>query len=163
MFITAGAISASVGLVCFANPQWISDTNQTAQIVFALASLWVLNIGLNVMQGPGSALSIEMCTVKQQKMGNAIISTLSALSGIITNLLGFVNLTRFLPFFQDDAHALLYIGVITVIVTLIPTLIAGKEKRFVPKRRAIEGTKKDRKSTRLNSSHRNTSRMPSSA
>jgi hypothetical protein len=83
-----------------------------------------------------------MCTVKQQKMGNAIISTLSALSGIITNLLGFVNLTRFLPFFQDDAHALLYIGVITVIVTLIPTLIAGKEKRFVPKRRAIEGTKK---------------------
>lgn len=101
-------------------------------IVFALISLWILNIGLNMMQGPGWALVLDICPISQQKTGNSIVSTLSALSGILTNLLGFVNIVKFLPFFQDNAHALLYIGVIVLNLTLIPTVIAGKEKRYKP-------------------------------
>ena len=87
-----------------------------------------------MMQGPGWALVLDMCSPEQQKTGNAVVSTLSALGGILTNLLGFINLVAFLPFFTDNAHALLYIGVIVVLVTLIPTLIAGQEKRFVAKK-----------------------------
>jgi hypothetical protein len=85
------------------------------------------------MQGPGWALVLDMCGTdsEQQKRGNAIVSTLGALSGIMTNLLGFADLVKWFPFFQDNAHALFYIGVIVVIVTLIPTLLAAKEKRYV--------------------------------
>ena len=108
------------------------DDNNTIMIGFALVSLWVLNIGLNMMQGPGWALVLDICPVSQQKAGNSMVSTLSALSGILTNLLGFVNLVEFLPFFEDNAHALLYIGVIVVLLTLIPTILAGNEKRYVP-------------------------------
>ena len=43
------------------------------------------------------------------------------------------------------------------------TLMRHFLKRFAPGADRFEGVKTDRKSTRLNSSHRNTSRMPSSA
>lgn len=130
-------MTATIGLICFANPQWLAelvgdDENTTIMIVFALISLWILNIGLNMMQGPGWALVLDICPISQQKQGNSIVSTLSALSGILTNLLGFVNIVKYLPFFEDNAHALLYIGVIVLNLTLIPTVLAGKEKRYVP-------------------------------
>ena len=137
VFVTLGAAIAVVGLICFANPQWLAeliqqDGNQTIMIVFALISLWVLNIGLNMMQGPGWALVLDLCPGTQQKTGNAIVSALSAFSGILTNLLGFVDIVKYLPFFEDNAHALLYIGVLVIIITLVPTLLAASEKKYVP-------------------------------
>ena len=136
-FIIFGAVISVVGLICFANPQWLAvicgqPDNTTIQIVFAIISLWVLNIGLNIMQGPGWALVMDLCGSRNQKKGNAVVSTLAAASGILTNLLGFVDLVKIFPFFKDSAHALFYIGVIVVILSLIPTVIAAREKRYVP-------------------------------
>ena len=68
---------------------------------------------------------------KDQKKGNAIVASLTALSGVVTNLLGFVNLVKFLPFFEDNTHALFYIGVIVICICIPSTLFFGTEKRFV--------------------------------
>lgn len=85
-----------------------------------------------IILGPGWALVLDLCPESQQKTGNAVVSALSAFSGILTNLLGFVDIVKYVPIFEDNAHALLYIGVFVVIVTLIPTVLAGNEKKYIP-------------------------------
>ena len=116
--------------------------------IFAVFSLWVLNIGLNILQGPAWALVLDICGEEQQNQGNAIYSAFGAAAGIATNLLGFVDITKFLPFFQDNSHAIFYIGVVVMLLCLIPTLLAAKEIRYVPEPR-MEGEKEESPFKRL--------------
>jgi hypothetical protein len=56
-----------------------------------------------------------------------LVSFLSSSAGVLCNVLGFVNLATFLPFFGTNAQAVFYTGMFFVLVTVIPTLLLANE------------------------------------
>jgi len=114
--------------------EWMGDRNgsHTYAIVVCLIAMWILNIGLNVVQAAGWTLVLDVCAADQQQQGNAIVSFLSSGAGVICNVLGFINLAKFFPFFGSNAQAVFYIGMVCVLLSCIPTFIVGKEVPYKP-------------------------------
>eukprot|EP01095_Lingulamoeba_sp_RSL-Kostka_P004012 TRINITY_DN15114_c0_g1_i1.p1 TRINITY_DN15114_c0_g1~~TRINITY_DN15114_c0_g1_i1.p1 ORF type:complete len:501 (-),score=156.62 TRINITY_DN15114_c0_g1_i1:137-1639(-) len=120
-FIAYGVFLGVVGMLAFANPILLAKViglggNKNAEIFFAIAALWILNIGLNIAQGPAMALIADLCPQSQQKMGQAFSSVIGGSAGVICYFLGFLN-----PVY------LFYASIVVLIIFTLPTLIFAKE------------------------------------
>jgi len=118
----------------FANAQNLGKAteNDMVAIVVASSALWVTHIGFNIIQAAGCGLMLDLCQhAEELDIGTAAGSALNGFAGILAAFIGFIDFTSFLPFFDSNIEAVFYIGVILVILTTLPTLIAGKEKVWV--------------------------------
>eukprot|EP01114_Cavostelium_apophysatum_P000664 TRINITY_DN10607_c0_g1_i1.p1 TRINITY_DN10607_c0_g1~~TRINITY_DN10607_c0_g1_i1.p1 ORF type:complete len:484 (+),score=88.05 TRINITY_DN10607_c0_g1_i1:45-1496(+) len=139
-FILAGVVLAVVGMLLFANPlqiaRWFgykTEQGNTPAIVIAIVALWLLNIGLNITQGPSWALVLDLTPSDQQSRSNAVISFMSSFASLTANLIAFINFSAFLH--VSNATALFYIGLFFILAFALPTLIGAKE---VPLSRALK-------------------------
>eukprot|EP01094_Clydonella_sp_ATCC50884_P000635 TRINITY_DN10481_c0_g1_i2.p1 TRINITY_DN10481_c0_g1~~TRINITY_DN10481_c0_g1_i2.p1 ORF type:complete len:419 (+),score=79.19 TRINITY_DN10481_c0_g1_i2:199-1455(+) len=130
-FVLAGLLIALAGFVLFANPDrmasWVGGGNTTA-IVLAICSLWVLNIGLNLMQGTAWTIVIDRVPRSQQMSAQSLVSFLGAFASVGANLCGMINFVAFAPFFEDNNHAVFYIGAVVLLATTLPTLLFADER-----------------------------------
>src|SRR3989338_242630 len=84
-FILFGAVMGSVGMLLFAYPAQLSRLlhgGQPLAITLAILALWVMNIGLNIIQGPAWALLFDLLPAEQQASGNAVLAVLAAVAGL---------------------------------------------------------------------------------
>lgn len=111
----------------------------------ALIGLWIMNIFLNMMQGPARALVNDLVSPDQLQTANAIVTTVMALSNIIANISG-AQLFRKDSQNKEPYLILFNIGAGVLLLSALPTLLFAKEERHVIK----EGmTKKGVKDTFL--------------
>jgi len=97
----------------------------------ATSALWITHIGFNIIQAAGCGLMLDLCQQAEElDIGTAAGSALNGLAGILAAGVGFVPFERYLPYFGEN-EVVFYIGVVIVILTTLPTLIAGKEKQWV--------------------------------
>jgi len=134
-FILGGLVLGVIGMVLFANsvPLGKAMSSDTVSIVVAASSLWITHIGFNIIQAAGCGLMLDTCRLDDElDIATAAGSALNGLAGILAAFIGFIDFVSFLPFFTSNLEAVFYAGVVLVIGTTIPTLVAGKEKPFVP-------------------------------
>jgi len=101
-------ISGTLGLLVFGNSkefgEAVSDeqsTSRSVAIVVAIVSLWALNIGLNIVQSPAWALTLDICrTSTEVTKGTASNTALSATGTLLANGLGYINIISILTFFK---------------------------------------------------------------
>lgn len=133
-FILVGAVMGVLGMLLFAYPQELGDAlggGNTLSIIIAIVALWIMNIGLNIIQGPGWALVFDCLPQSQQSVGNAVLSVLGASAGLSAALLGAAPLTDAFPFLGTQQMALFWIGILLLISSVIPALVFAPEQRFV--------------------------------
>jgi Na+/melibiose symporter-like transporter len=139
VFIIGGVVAGTIGLLVFGNSKTIGDalssdesTSRTIAIVVSITSLWALNIGLNVVQSPAWALTLDICNNDAEvTKSTAAVTALSATGTLAANLLGFANLVALLTFFNSNTQAMFYIGTACLFLSCFPTLLLGKEKSGV--------------------------------
>jgi len=135
-FIIAGTIVCAVGMAIIANSSLLgnmmgddengnSASDHTRAIVLAIVGLWIMNLCVNIIQGPARAIIADIVSEEEQQTGNSMVAGVMGISAVIANLVGAQFFGRPEPY-----RWLFLIGVIFVLFSMIPTLIAAKEKQF---------------------------------
>eukprot|EP01091_Cochliopodium_minus_P016725 TRINITY_DN6349_c0_g1_i1.p1 TRINITY_DN6349_c0_g1~~TRINITY_DN6349_c0_g1_i1.p1 ORF type:complete len:478 (-),score=90.73 TRINITY_DN6349_c0_g1_i1:14-1447(-) len=135
-FIFFGTIFCVVGMAMVGNSvllgNWLGDTpngetmhDHYRALIFAIAGLWLMNLCVNIIQGPSRAIVADLVSQEEQQTGNAMVSNVMGISAIIASVVG-------AQFFEtsDPYFWLFMIGVAVVLFSIVPTMIAAKEKRF---------------------------------
>jgi len=117
-------------MLFFANSRTIADSmkqlNYNFAIVVAIVSLWIMNIGLNVVQAAGTALLLDCCKTENDKnLGMSMSSFLGGGAQLVATLLGYVNFVAYIHLFNDNYEYLFYICTVFTILTTIPTLLVN--------------------------------------
>lgn len=74
------------------------------------------------------AFILDVCSSDEQRDSlTAYFTATSGLALILANFLGFVDFKASLPFFQSNAQAIFYLGIIVIVIFTIPTLFILKE------------------------------------
>eukprot|EP01133_Synstelium_polycarpum_P006565 gene6565-7611_t len=132
-FITAGAFfcvvsllaiafSPDIGLLCGDNKNGTTPHDFKIGILIAIIGFCVMNLAVNVMQGPTRSLVADLAGDKQQ-LGNAMAANTMGLASIVANIIG-ATLSQL-----DDCYRIIFvIGAAFTAVSIIPTLIVSKEK-----------------------------------
>jgi len=135
-FILAGLILGVMGMVLFANSINLghATNSETVAIVIAVSSLWITHIGFNIIQAAGCGLMLDTCKQNEElDIATAAASALNGLAGILAAFIGFIDFTSYITFFSSNIEAVFYIGVLLVIITTLPSMLAANEKVFVAK------------------------------
>lgn len=99
-----------------------------SQIIFSFAFV-VMNIALNILQGPARSLVGDVVPVHQQIVANTIATIMNGVGAIIVNVLGAINIGNLVPGFNNE-QCVFIIGTVTVSFAVIITVIFGKEVRY---------------------------------
>lgn len=109
-------------------PDGETPSDHKIGLAFAIGGLWLMNIFLNMMQGPARALVNDLVSPQNLQTANAIVTTVMAFSNIIANISG---AQLFRGGSAKEPYLLLFnIGAGVILLTIIPTLICAKETRF---------------------------------
>jgi len=73
--------------------------DHTWAIVFAMLGLALMNLMVNVMQGPARTLVNDVVPEEKLQLGNAMVSTVMGLANIIANIIGALFITVKDPYF----------------------------------------------------------------
>ncbi|EME30800.1 sucrose transporter, GPH family isoform 1 [Galdieria sulphuraria] len=104
-----------------------SQPRCTFTVTLGIIGLWILNIAINVVQGPARAIVADLVNTEQQTKANSILTGVMGLSNLFGNLLG-----RFVPaevpLFGSNFRFLFSLGMILVPLSVLPTLLLGHER-----------------------------------
>jgi solute carrier family 45 protein 1/2/4 len=104
-----------------------APSDHKAGIVLAISGLWLMNLFVNTIQGPARAIVVDLVDEKRQQDGNAMASGVMGMSGILANVIGAQLFFTAAPY-----RNLFFIGVGFVLLSVVPTMLAAKEKRYEP-------------------------------
>lgn len=93
-----------------------------------------MNLFVNVIQGPARAVVVDLVRPDRQQDGNAMVSGVMGVSGVLANVVGAQLFFTAAPY-----RNLFFIGVGFVLASVIPTMLAAKEKRFDPSEHTLVG------------------------
>eukprot|EP01113_Clastostelium_recurvatum_P031099 TRINITY_DN3852_c0_g1_i1.p1 TRINITY_DN3852_c0_g1~~TRINITY_DN3852_c0_g1_i1.p1 ORF type:complete len:468 (-),score=116.96 TRINITY_DN3852_c0_g1_i1:2-1405(-) len=135
-FILGGAILSITGMLVIANSVGIgkvlgdnidgpSSSDHRIGAIFAIGGLWLINMAVNIIMGPGRALIADLLPPEQLNLGNAMIVATMALSSVAANIMGAQLMS--LP---NAYRTLFYIGAAFTGLSCVPTLIAAKETPY---------------------------------
>jgi solute carrier family 45 protein 1/2/4 len=114
------------GNVCHSPVEGI-EPHCTITVTLGVLGLWILNIAINVVQGPARAIVADLVNTEQQTKANSILTGVMGLSNLFGNLLG-----RFVPaqvpVFGTNFRFLFSLGMILVPLSVLPTLLLGQER-----------------------------------
>eukprot|EP01119_Soliformovum_irregulare_P008412 TRINITY_DN2152_c0_g1_i1.p1 TRINITY_DN2152_c0_g1~~TRINITY_DN2152_c0_g1_i1.p1 ORF type:complete len:490 (-),score=136.14 TRINITY_DN2152_c0_g1_i1:16-1452(-) len=138
-FILAGTIICAVGMAIIGNSADLGNlcgdhadspyaSDHKFGIVFAITGLWIMNVCVNVVQGPARAIVADLVADEEQQTGNAMVSLVMGMSAIIANCIGAQFLTR-----ENPYRILFIIGICFILASIVPTMIAAKEERYIPR------------------------------
>jgi len=136
-FILVGTILCAVGMAVIGNSvplgkllgdkeSGLAASDHKAALAFAIVGLWVMNLFVNVMQGPSRAIISDIVPKDKQQTGNAMVSNVMGLAAVTANVVG----AQF--FGHPEPYRYLFtIGIGCCLFSCIPTMIAAKEQQFV--------------------------------
>lgn len=135
-FILFGTIFCAVGMaligLCVKLGALLGDNvngedphDHTWAILLAMLGLALMNLMVNVMQGPARTLVNDVVPEEKLQLGNAMVSTVMGLANIIANIIGALFITV-----KDPYFFLFILGVEFVIFSLIPTMFSVNEKQY---------------------------------
>lgn len=83
-------IGASVGLgiLCGDDDDGTSTSDHVFGLLFAITGLWVMNVFVNAVQGPARAIVADIVAEDKQQDGNAMVSGVMGMAGIVANIIG---------------------------------------------------------------------------
>lgn len=153
IFILVGALISMVGMVSIGCSIEIAQAlgeskdgervkDHPIGLSFAIIGLWIMNLFLNMMQGPARALVNDLVHTDDLQTANAIVTTVMAFSNIIANVSG-AQLFRAGSITKEPYLILFNIGAGVLLLTTIPTLIFAKEERHIIKQGEKKKTVKD--------------------
>lgn len=132
-YLIVGGLGTSSGFLmiyyCKAMGQLIAPTNVAlwSQIIFSAAFV-IMNIALNILQGPARSLIGDVVPVHQQIVANTIATIMNGLGAIIVNLIGAINLSKY--FHMDNERLIFLLGTITVFIAVTITIIFAGETQY---------------------------------
>eukprot|EP00871_Galdieria_phlegrea_P000674 jgi/Galph1/1607/GphlegSOOS_G290.1 len=95
-------------------------------VMLGILGLWLLNIAINILQGPSRAIIADLVNTEQQTVANSVLTAVMGISNLLGNLLG-----RFVPakvpLFGSNFRLLFSLGMIIVPLCVLPTLYFGRE------------------------------------
>jgi len=112
---------------------WGDDANSDSTsghiraLVFAIFGLWLMNLSVNVMQGPSRAIVADIVPPNKQQLGNSMVSNVMGLAAIIASIVGAQFFGTSEPYFY-----LFMIGIGCVLLSCVPTMIVAKEVPYQP-------------------------------
>ncbi|KAF2072545.1 hypothetical protein CYY_006142 [Polysphondylium violaceum] len=132
-FILFGSLFCIVGLLSIAfSPQIgvaLGDhadgefaSDHKAGLIIAIAGFWIMNLSVNIMQGPTRSLVSDIIEGDKQHLGNSMAVNTMGFASILANIIG--------SFFSNNSESyrdLFLIGAGFVALSVVPTLIAAKE------------------------------------
>ena len=140
LFIVFGAIFAVIGLLLLGFSAQIgyltridSEKNHPVGILVAIIGLWILNIFLNVGQGPVRAIISDVVPEHQQQLGNAFCALFVGIGSLAAYGIGSVNFVALLPpkVLQianlTNFEILMVIAVVYSLLSIIPTILFAGE------------------------------------
>ena len=133
-FILAGSILSSLGFLFLGFSTQLghlmgdTEDNHSIAIALSILAIWIININLNVMMGPGRALLGDVVSKDQQQLANGIAGFMIAIASFVGNAIGAVRILDYFPFFASQFQALFLISMVFVIVFSIPTLLVDEKK-----------------------------------
>jgi len=137
-FILAGTICCAVGMGIIANAQSIGDllgdnpngdhaSDHKMSLIFAISGLWIMNLCVNIIQGPARAIIADIVPEDKQQAGNAMVSGVMGLAAVTANIVGAQFFDTSQPY-----RWLFIIGVVFLLLSCLPTMIVAKEERYTP-------------------------------
>jgi solute carrier family 45 protein 1/2/4 len=135
-FILGGALLCAAGMAIIGFSAFIGDaigdstgddvSHHWRALIFAISGLWIMNVAVNIMQGPARALVADVVAAEYQQLGNAMVSCTMGLAAVIGNVVG----AQFLGTSEPYVY-LFSMGIGLVLASTIPTLIVANETPFV--------------------------------
>jgi len=135
-FILAGSIGCVVGMALIGASvdlgALIGDVRSSPEpgdhtwgIILAISGLMIMNVFVNMIQGPARAIVVDLVPADKQQDGNAMVSGVMGISAIVANLVG-------VPMFYTDEpyRNLFFLGVGFVLLPTLVTLIVAKEEQY---------------------------------
>ncbi|ELR25627.1 transporter, major facilitator subfamily protein [Acanthamoeba castellanii str. Neff] len=145
-FILGGALLCAAGMAIIGFSAFIGDAigdstgddvgHHWRALIFAIAGLWIMNVAVNIMQGPARALVADVVDAEYQQLGNAMVSCTMGLAAVIGNVVGAQFLGTSEPYVYLFSSSLSVtppgsMGIGLVLASTIPTLIVAGETPFV--------------------------------
>lgn len=134
-FIFWGGLFMLVGLGILATAQQLTGNLSNGGIGITVSvivfGLWILNIAINVLQGPSRSLVNDLSPKDQLFEGQSVVTLMMSFANLLGNLAGAVKLTSYFPFFPSDNYAIFSIGIIVIFISVIPTLLFAKEWKHI--------------------------------
>jgi Na+/melibiose symporter-like transporter len=142
-FIFVGALFCAIGMTLIAWCTRIEDffvskgsksENHLIGRIVAIAGFWIMNLFVNVIQGPSRALVNDLVSENQLQTANSIVVFVMSFSAVTATIVG----ANFQPAsndniqeFQKEPFLLLFmVGVVFLLVSIVPTIVAGKEAPY---------------------------------
>ena len=95
-----------------------------SQTIFIIAFV-VMNIALNILQGPARSLVGDIVPQQQQFVGNTIATIMNGLGAIIVNFIGGMDLSKYTPF--SNEQLVFIVGMSSVFVAITITCFCAHE------------------------------------
>lgn len=136
-FILGGALTTGIGMGLVGNAANLgelmgdngdgdSPTDHIVGLIIAIFGFALMNVAINVTQGPARAIIADLVEPEKQQMGNAMVSCVMGLSAVGGNIFG-AQL-----FDTDDPYLYIFnIGIAIVLGSALPTMFVAKEVPFV--------------------------------
>lgn len=133
-FLLLGSIIASFCLLLFAFAaqlgRYLGDPPtgpQTNALTIAIFAFWALDFAINAAQGPLRALVADVVPPAQHKAANSYFALATGVGNCFGSLFGSVPLSKWLPVFPSDLHALYVIAVVVLLSTTLVTALSVRE------------------------------------
>ncbi|EAX90826.1 Major Facilitator Superfamily protein [Trichomonas vaginalis G3] len=133
-YLIVGGLGTSSGFLmiyfCEKMGQAISKTNALlwSQIIFSAAFV-IMNIALNILQGPARSLVGDVVPVHQQIVANTIATIMNGCGAIIVNLVGAFDIGNYIPHFNNEQFVFM-VGMSLVFIAVLITIIFAPEVRY---------------------------------
>eukprot|EP01121_Diplochlamys_sp_Union-15-3_P009097 TRINITY_DN2454_c0_g1_i4.p1 TRINITY_DN2454_c0_g1~~TRINITY_DN2454_c0_g1_i4.p1 ORF type:complete len:371 (+),score=31.67 TRINITY_DN2454_c0_g1_i4:379-1491(+) len=117
-----------LGFALFADPGGFCRTilrvkSKSLPIGIAVVALWLINIGLNIMQAAGTALILDICIGEESTRGMAASSIVQGTTSLLATGLGAINVPHI-----SSTQLVFYVGLVVLFFSTLVTLYVGKEQ-----------------------------------
>ncbi|EAL73244.1 hypothetical protein DDB_G0267582 [Dictyostelium discoideum AX4] len=135
-YIVFGAVFVVIGLLVIAfSPQigelfgdkadGATSSDHKSGLAIAIAGFVVMNLSVNIMQGPTRSLVSDVCPMDKQNLANSMAVNVMGFASIIANVIGSFFATN-----ENSYRDLFVIGAGFVAFSVVPTIIVAKEKQL---------------------------------
>lgn len=128
-FLIAGALLTSAALLLFANAASVARAFgvQSASLPVAIFAFFLLDFSVQAVQGPLRALITEFVPRDQRHIGNSYIGVCTGLGNLLGSVFTAIGLSHYLPFFEDDVHAVFALAAGVLLVTVAICVVSTPE------------------------------------
>ena len=133
-FILVGSIGIIIGFALLYYVETLGSlfksNHETWTKVFLIISIIIINIAINIMQGPCRAILGDLVPKAQQVTANTIGSVMISVAGFIGNLSGGLRISQYTHGVFTDEQIVIITGLVLIVIGIASTVLSGKEEQL---------------------------------